>query len=93
MDKYIDVPFEVEGIADFYDRCATALGYNPDNVRYDCRKVEVSPDRFDTIKAHYVNKGVSIEGIAQAWIMYGPKTNEDLIGKTVKIQEGFIDEN
>ena len=81
--KYISVPMEFESIGKFYDHCANVL---KQDGNYDCTKIEVSQERFELIRKYYDSK----ETFAYAWLMYGPKVNEELEGEVVKVEDGFI---
>ena len=91
MTKYISVPLKVEGISEFYWNCVESLGYTKDDVdNLDCRKIEVSFERFNHIEKFYQSKGCSRTTFGMDWCMYGPKANDELHGEVVCLEDGFI---
>ena len=84
-----------EGIVDFYNAIALQLGYpDLDAIRYDCTKIEVSEERAEAVEEWY--KSLDPDGnewkyaFGMHWVCSGPKTNKDLHGDEVIIEEGFI---
>ena len=81
------------GIVCFYDAIARRLGYNPNNVEYDCKDIEVSEKIFDEIYQWYKDtQNVGQESMGMMWCCYGPKVKEELKDYEVIIGEKFIKE-
>ena len=80
------------GIQDFYDMVAKHLGYDPENITYDCTKIDVSKPVRDQIFAYYKTHGQSQEAISQAWLCYGPKASIDYHECIAEVKSGFIRE-
>jgi hypothetical protein len=80
-------------IVSFYDNIARRLGYNPNFVTYDCKKIDVSENIFEEIYAYYREKeNIGQESMGMMWCCYGPKVKEELKDFDVDIQDGFIEE-
>ena len=91
MDKYISVRLEPEHILDFYDACRDVLKPEKDeDAHYDCRRIEVSPERYNILEKAHSDAGLSVQAFPIKWLMFGPKINTELFGEVVKIEEGFI---
>lgn len=86
--------FSIVNIQTFYDNVAKMLGYNDvENLRYDCRKIEVSQIIQDSIFAYYEGAGgLTQEDICMRWCCFGPKVNADLKMNDISIEDGFISE-
>lgn len=81
----LNIDLMVESITNFYDRVAEAIGVDSSTVKYDCRKILVSKERFDEISNYY-----DPDTFGMAWVCYGPKTLGSLTDDEVEIEEGFI---
>lgn len=80
-------------ITDFYDLVADKLGYDPQKVSYDCQKICVTnPIKEKIFEFFRKEQQVSIEAIATAWILYGPKASLPYDGYLVAADVGFIQE-
>lgn len=82
----VNIDLMVESITNFYDRVAEAIGVDSSTVKYDCRKILVSKERFDVISNYYD----SPDSFGMAWVCFGPKTLGSLVDDEVEIEEGFI---
>jgi len=89
MDKYISVPLEMMSIPAFYETCGRILNADED-AHYDCRKIEVSEERFNILQSYEMSRGCSKFDFNMLWVFAGPKCNNDLHGEVVRIQDGFI---
>ena len=83
----------ITGITSIYDEVARQLDYDPDKVKYDCRKIEVSERMYDKINKYYKDKGVGDLSFAMDWCCYGPKVDTELCDMEVHIEYGFIVES
>ena len=92
MKMYVRIA--TEGIVSFYNAIAEQLGYDKDKVHYDCTKIEVSEARQEAIEKHYEESGSTDwrTAFGMHWVCYGPRTNHDLQGNEVELEEGFITE-
>lgn len=79
-------------IQGFYDVIAKHLHYDPQAVKYDCTKIDVSEPVQDQIFAFYKDSGQSQETISQAWVCYGPKTSIEHHECIAEVKPGFIRE-
>lgn len=78
-------------IVDLYDIVARKLGYDPNRVCYDCRKICVTKSVQDQVFAFYKEEiNASEVDISTIWLMYGPKANLDGEDFKVKVSAGFI---
>lgn len=75
-----------ESITNLYDRVAEFLGRNSDDLRYDCRKIEVSSDISEAIEKFYGN---TLE-FSMSWLCFGPKLNDTLNNGEVIVHGGFF---
>lgn len=82
----LNVELVEEGIQQFYDRVAEAIGLDSSTAKYDCSKILVSERRFYIISNYYS----SLDTFGMAWVCYGPKISAELTGEEVEIEEGFI---
>lgn len=79
------------GIPEFYNMIARKLGYDPDKVQFDCRKICVTKTVQNQIFSFYKNENnASREAINQTWLAYGPKANLPHNTYVVNVQNGFI---
>lgn len=76
-------------ISAIYDAVAIAAGKTPACAKYDCRRILVSKDIFDTYCAYMESEGQK-DSIGAHWLLFGPKVSESLPPSTVEIQEGFF---
>lgn len=78
-------------IIELYNRIALAQGINPthDDIRYDCKKIDVSKRIMDEVFEYYKRDGVDEQTVAMWWVCYGPKVNDTLSGHEVLISEGW----
>lgn len=79
-------------IEKLYDNMARAVGFrNVDNLRYDCRKVEVSKAIFNEFRAAAYENDTGDATIFMLWFFGGPKaTIDDEEHFLFKVQPGFI---
>lgn len=77
-------------IVELYDYIAGILGYNSEKVEYDCIKIKVSTDIFDTVKSWYADNGCSADTFGMKWVCFGPKVMEEFAEGQVEFEEGFI---
>lgn len=78
-------------IPNLYDSIAIESGYTPDQIEnYDCTKLLVSSDIQEIIFEFMKSEGMSDFSIGTMWLIYGPKTDEKLIGMEVEVQDGFF---
>ena len=89
------------GLSDFYDKVAKEIGYiSTDNLKYDCRHINVSKEIQDEFFAYYKEQAKKIDpnmndndintGTAILLIMSGPKVDSNLKGNEVEVFNGFI---
>lgn len=76
-------------IGELYNRIAVTLGLNPDEIRYNCTKVLVSPIIQEEIFAYYENKGITSDSYAMSWVCFGPKAVDTLDGYEVIVEDGW----
>ena len=87
-------------IRELYDFIAITLGYDKEEVHYDCTKIEVSDDIADLVEEKYrqvgQEKGLSEDSIRMSfgmdWCYSGPKVDEKLDNGTIVVHDGFIKE-
>lgn len=84
-----------DNLEKLYDNMARAVGFrNVDNLRYACRKVEVSKAIFNEFRAASRENGEGDMMISMAWCLCGPKaTIDDEEHFLFKVQPGFITQN
>lgn len=79
------------GIVDFYQIIAAKMGYNSDEITFDCRKISVTNAVMDQIFAYYTEECQMSEGdIAQGRVDFGPKADILEDGYMAVIHKGFI---
>ena len=80
-------------IADLYDLIAAKLGWEPQKISYDCRKICVTNPVMNQIFAYYTTEQKADKiAIAHLWVVLGPKANIPGNDYRVDIQKGFIRE-
>lgn len=80
-------------IEQFYYLVATKLGYKPDEVTYDCRKICVTKPVMDKIFAFYMEERKLSKGvISQGWLGFGPKANLPGEDYAAEVEKDFVSE-
>lgn len=81
----------------FYDAVAREMGFtNPEDLHYDCRKINVAANIQDAFFEFYreTNPDLSAQdvnmGTAMLLMCSGPKVDENLADNQVEVFEGFI---
>ena len=79
-------------ILGLYANIATASGIDEVTVMsYNCTKLEVSEDVFNSVKAYYQEKeDVGPYDFAMLWMCYGPKVNDKLRDYEVEVFDYFF---
>ena len=79
-------------ILGLYANIATSSGIDEVTVMsYNCTKLEVSEDVFNSVKAYYQEKeDVNPHDFAMLWMCYGPKVNDKLKDYEVEVFDGFF---
>jgi len=94
MNKKISFAFEEitgKGLVEFYDAVAYKLGYNPEAVCYDCRKLTVSKSVQDVWYHEFQNEGMNPSQITMLLLMSGPKVDQNLQNYDVEVFDGFCE--
>lgn len=76
-------------ISTIYAATAVAAGMAPENTQYDCRRLKVSKAIYEAYRAYMESIHAELD-IGQHWMMCGPKIDENLVGNTVEIEDGFF---
>lgn len=78
-------------IIDLYDLIAQKLGYDSQDVRYDCTKICVSKlVQKEIFRFYKVEENMSDDAIGQIWLFSGPKANLPHNNYIVDVQNGFV---
>ena len=60
-------------------------------MSYDCTKLGISEDVFNSVKAYYKEKeGVDTYDFSMLWMCYGPKVDYKLKDYEVEVFDGFF---
>ena len=93
----IKVPHRLYGITELYDTVARIMGCdNVDDLRYDCREINVATNIQDNFFRHYREDNIEMSesdfkmNMAMLLLNYGPKTDEALLDYEVEVFKGFI---
>jgi len=79
------------GIPDLYTKLAELeCEVVPEDIRYDCTKIEVAKNVADNMFAYMESRGIDKASQGMMWCIYGPKTNEALEDDTVVYEKGFM---
>lgn len=80
-------------IVGLYEKVAEKMNIeDSDDTTYDCKKITVSKDVADQIFKYYeeTDPTDSKEAMGMRWVIYGPKTDDELPDGTVIVQDGFF---
>lgn len=80
-------------IIQIYRQAAEFLGVDYDTTKgtFDCTKILVSGDIADMALA-ILSDQTGGEGAGMAWVMYGPKADDNLPPLTIALEDGFFKE-
>jgi hypothetical protein len=88
----LTVPNKNYGIIELFHEVATLMGKANEDLKYDCRCINIAENIQDGFFTHYREEEPSLtrEGITTLLLLWGPKVDGQLADNEVEIFEGFI---
>ena len=92
----ITVPSKNYSIVELYDTVAALMGKETENLKYDCRQINIASNIQDSFFARYREENQDLSdddfkmNMNMILVCYGTKVDETLSDNEVEIFEGFI---
>ena len=94
----LKIPNKNYGVTELYDVVAELMGYDANEIIYDCCKINIAKNIQDGIYEKYLELGMEnkipkadiLAGVTMLLACSGPKVDANLADNEVEVLDGFV---